>query len=306
MAATTRSAEASTWKQTLPILFLITFSAGVTPIVIRVTQGQGVPSLAIVFMRLALTVVTMAPYVFRQYRDDLERMSRADWLWGAAAGFWLALNLTALFFSLEYASVFITGIIRRLTPIWVIVPEIVLLGAVFSWRMWTGSVLAVVGVVVVTLGTGGGVSVGTRPLLGVMIAVVGSVCFGMYLLIGRRSSNRIPSLLYSWVVFVFAGVVALVIVLMTRTPLLGYEPVAYLWVGAVTLLAQYVGHLSINMGLKFFSATAMSILLQLSVVLSGVIAFFQFGEVPGTLQLVGSAVLIVGVVLASTEKNGEG
>ncbi len=277
-----------------------------TPIVIRVTQGQGVPSLAIVFMRLALTVMTMAPYVFRQYRDDLKRMSRADWLWGAAAGFWLALNLTALFFSLEYASVFITGIIRRLTPIWVIVPEIVLLGAVFSWRMWTGSVLAVVGVVVVTLGTGGGVSMGTRPLLGVMIAVVGSVCFGIYLLIGRRSSNRIPSLLYSWVVFVFAGVVALVIVLMTRTPLLGYEPVAYLWVGAVTLLAQYVGHLSINMGLKFFSATAMSILLQLSVVLSGVIAFFQFGEVPCTLQLVGSAVLIVGVVLASTEKNGEG
>jgi drug/metabolite transporter (DMT)-like permease len=289
------------WLRRGVLVVLITFAASLTPVVIRVAQGQGIPSLAILLIRMVLSTLVMTPYVLRRHAEAVTRLTRTDWLWAALAGFWLALNLLALFFALEYTSVLVTGIFRRTTPIWVIVPEILLLGAAFSWRTWTGSVLSVVGVMVVTVGTGGAVNAGSRPLLGALIALGGSVCFGVYLLIGRKLSGRLPSLVYSWLVFLFAAMVVGGVTAFTRTPLLGYTRTAYLWVVIVTFLSQYVGHVSINIGLKTFSATAMSILLELSVVLGAVIAFFQFNEIPSALQVVGAAVIIVGVVLASTE-----
>jgi len=282
---------------------LITFSAGVTPNAIRVTQNLGVPSLAIIAMRLIVVTLTMTVYVFRRQNDAVHKLTRSDVMWSAAAGFWLAMNLLALFFALEYTSILVTGVLRRTTPIWVVGPEVLLLGAIFSWRIWGASLLAVVGVIAITVGTSGGVNPGTKPLLGALIALGGSMCFGIYLLIGRFVSTRMPSLVYSWLVFAFAGLVTLIAVAITQTPLTGYSANAYLWVVIVTVLAQYLGHIVLNIGLHYFSATAIAIILEMSVVVSGVTAFIQFGEVPSTLQIIGSGVIIVGVILASRERS---
>lgn len=291
----------ASWKRILLIGSMITFSASATPIAIRITQDEGVPSLAILFIRFVITIIPLTLYVLRRHRRAIDRLTPSDWLWSGFSGIWLAFNLLALFFALEATSVFVVGVIRRTTPIWVIVPEVVLLGAVFSWRMWSGSILAVVGVIVVTLGAAVGVGVGENPLLGALIALGGSMCFGVYLLIGRKIAPRMPSTVYSWIVFTSTMLVTLVAVILTRTPLTGYTATGYLWVAITAVLSQYLGHLFINMGLQIFSATAMAILLELSVVISGVMAFFQFGEIPGTLQIAGSAVIILGVILASTE-----
>lgn len=287
------------------IIGFITFAASLTPIVIRITQTNGVPSIAIIFMRLTLGTLIMTPFVWRRYHTQIRALTRADWLWAFVSGFWLALNLLALFYALEYTSVLVTGILRRTTPVWIIVPEIVFLGAFFTWRTYSSTALSVIGVVLVTLGSTSGAGGGSNPLLGVVIALLGAIFLGMYLLIGRKLSSRVPSLVYSWMVFASAASVLWVVVLITQTPLTGYTPTAYGWVIVVTFLSQYAGHVSINLGLQMFSATTMSIIMELSVVLGGVLAFFQFGEVPTPLQLLGGGAVVIGVVVASMEKRKE-
>lgn len=287
--------------QSLLIISLITFAASTTPIAIRYAQDTGIPSLALVFLRLVLSCVFMTPIVLARYGDALRRLSWQDYAWGVLAGFWLALNLLTLFYALEYTSVLVTGILRRTTPVWIILPEILLLGAVFTWRTWVGTAFSVVGVVAVTLGAAGAVNAGTQPLLGAGFAIAGSIFIGIYLLIGRKLSKRMPSLLYSWIVFICAGITTGVFMLITRTPVTGYSLEGYMWVIVVTILAQYLGHISINLGLKRFSATMMSIILELSVVLSSLIAFFQFAEVPTHLQIAGSVLIIAGVVVSSRD-----
>lgn len=284
------------------IMLTLVFSAGVTPIAIRIAQGEGIPSLVIVWMRLWLVSLGLLPLVWVRYRQDLARLTRRQALLAGLAGFWLALNLLLLFVSLEYTSVLMTSLLRRTTPMWIVLPEILIFGVVFSRRFWISLVVTLVGVALVGLGGLTAVQAGNDPLLGGALALVGSFCFGAYLLIGRQLNNLIPPLLYSFLVFSSAAICVSLAVAATGTPISGYSLEAYLWALVVTILAQVLGHLGMNLALQFLRATALAILLQVGVVLSAVIALLVFGEAPSVVQVAGSALVIYGVVVVTYEQ----
>ena len=173
---------------------------------------------------------------------------------------------------------------------------------IFSRRFWLSLVITLIGVALVGLGGLSAIQCGSDPLLGAAIAIVGSLCFGIYLLIGRQLNNVIPPLLYSFVVFFCAALVTAGFVAVSGTPVFGYSTESYLWSILVAVLAQVFGHIMMNLALQFFTATAMSIVLQIGVVVSAVIAYFTFGEVPSLLQVIGGALVVYGVIVATMEQ----
>lgn len=289
--------------KSIALLITIVISAAVTPITIRIVQDEGMPSSVILFIRLWLISFALLPVVYSRYRRQLYRLTQQELLLSMVAGFWLAMNLFMLFLALEYTSVLMTGILRRTTPLWTIIPEIVFLGAIFTRRIWFSLSFSLVGVVLVAFGGFSGLDAGSHPLLGAGMAVFGALCFGIYMLIGRGVQKGMPSLLYSYLVFTSAAIVTSIFVVVTDTPIAGYSTDAYLWTLVVTFLSQVMGHMMINYALKSFSATAMSIVLQVGVVLSAVIAIFTFGEIPTFWQVIGSVLVIIGVVLATMEQS---
>jgi drug/metabolite transporter (DMT)-like permease len=290
-------------RRALFIIVTLIFSSGVTPIVIRITQGEGMPSLVIVFIRLWLISFALFPIVWIRYREQLFNLTVRQWALSFVAGFWLVMNLFMLFISLEYTSVLVTSVLRRTTPLWIVLPEIVLFGAIFSRRFWGSLLMTIIGVLMIGVGGLTAIEGGTQPLLGAGMASFGAVCFGIYLLIGRKLNNVIPSLLYSFMVFLCSAIVTTVFMLVTDTPVTGYPASGYIWTLIVTVLAQVLGHIFINLGLQIFTATAMAIILQIGVVVSAVIALFTFGEIPSLMQVIGSILVIVGVVVATIEQN---
>lgn len=274
-----------------------------TPIAIRYTQAEGVPSLVIVVLRLWLISIGLFPLVWTRYRKQLLSLTWRQWALSLIAGFWLAMNLFMLFISLEYSSVLVTSVLRRTTPLWIVLPEIVLFGAMFSKRFWGSLVITIIGGIMIGFGGLNVVNAGSDPLLGAGLASFGAVCFGIYLLIGRNLNNAIPTLLYSFVVFLSSGIVTTFLIIITDTPVTGYSTSGYLWVLGVTILAQVLGHIPINMALQIFSATAMAILLQIGVVMSAIFAMFLFSEIPSVIQIIGSVLVIAGVVIATVEQS---
>ena len=289
-------------KRALLIILTMVFSAGVTPIAIRITQSEGIPSLVIVFVRLWLVSLGLLPLVLSRYRQDLARLTPRHWLLSGIAGFWLSVNLVLLFVSLEYTSVLMTSVLRRTTPMWIVLPEIIIFGVVFSRRSWLSLVVTLIGVTMVGVGGLSAIQAGSDPLFGGVLAIFGSFCFGAYLLIGRRLNNLIPPMLYSFLVFFSSALVTTVFVAFTKTPVVGYPINGYLWAVVVTLLAQVLGHLFMNLALQHFTATAVAIILQVGVVLSAVIALLLFGEIPSLLQIIGSALIIYGVIVTTIEQ----
>ncbi len=289
-------------RRRLIIIVTMIFSAAVTPIAIRITQSEGVPSLVIVLIRLWLVSIALLPWIWLRCRRELLSLTSRQVLLSGISGFWLALNLLLLFVSLEYTSVLMTSLLRRTTPLWIVLPEILIFGVIFSRRFWLSLALTLIGVALVGLGGLTAIEAGRDPLLGGALALIGSLCFGAYLLIGRQLNNVIPPLLYSFVVFLSAALVTSVFVALSATPVTGYSSQGYLWVIIVTILAQAMGHLMMNLALQHFTATALAIILQTAVVGSALIALFLFGEIPSLMQIIGSALVIYGVVFATLEQ----
>ena len=280
---------------------LVIIAAASAPIVIRQAQQAGVPSLYIIAVRLLLTSLILAPLVFKNHRHRtvLSRLHKREWLLIVGSSLAFALNLVLLFLALEYTSVLVTSVMRRTTPLWVIWLEVLFLGVAFTRKVWFGLLLTLIGGILVGLGSEGAIEAGRQPLLGACLALVGSVSVGLYLLIGRRFRNGLPSLVYSWLVFTGGTFFIFVSLLLTRTPFSGYSTAGYFWVIVVTFLTQFLGHIPMNYGLRYFPATIMSVILQVAVVVSGLLAFLFFNEAPSLTQMIGSLIILIGVLLVS-------
>jgi len=281
----------------------VIFAAAAAPIFIRFAQTEGVPSLSIIFIRLLLTSLILSPFIFRSARLELRALTRKDWFWVLLAGGMHAVNLSLLFFSLELTSVLVNSVLRQTTPLWVIWFEILFLHAVFARRVWLGVVLTVVGSTLVGLGGAGGV--GGHPLLGGGLALVNAFTNSLYLIIGRKIRDHLSFLTYSWIVFFGAALVTGLLLLGTHTSLLGYSFLGYFWVIIITIIAQFLGHIPINAALHRFSATRVSLTLQLSVAVAGLFAFMFLGEIPNLLEVAGGVFIMAGVSLSVLENKGE-
>src|SRR5690606_33796132 len=99
------------------------------------------------------------------------------------------------------------------TPLWIIGPEMIFFGAVFTRRVWLGMAITIIGGVLIGIGSsGGGAGLGSAPLTGAIMAAFGAGCVGFYMLIGRQLSRKLSALAYSWVVFTCAALVMIVFV----------------------------------------------------------------------------------------------
>lgn len=290
-------------RQSILIIAAILTAAAVTPILIRYAQNEGIPSIVLIFIRLWLIVLALAPIVWRRYPDAFSKLTIRQWGLCAFAGFWMAMNLLMLFYALEYTTVLVTSVLRRTTPLWIIAPEVLFLGALFSRRLLISVIVSFIGVLMISVGGAASLELGNQPLIGAAMASFGAICLGIYLLIGRSLRDALPSLAYSLLVFFVGALIISLVIIVTRTPILGYSPLGYLWAFVIFFFAQVLGQVFINLGLQRFSATAMAVFLQVSVVISAIIAVFTFNEIPTTWQIIGSVLVIVGVLLITYERN---
>jgi drug/metabolite transporter (DMT)-like permease len=128
---------------------------------------------------------------------------------------------------------------------------------------------------------------------------MGAVAVAVYFIIGRKLRGSLSLLAYIWLVYSCAALVLLLAVVLTGVPILGYPSQAYLWLVGLAIIPQLMGHTSFNYVLKFFPATYVSIATQLEPAASAAIAYFLFSEVPSVVQIIGSIVILAGILLAT-------
>jgi drug/metabolite transporter (DMT)-like permease len=80
---------------------------------------------------------------------------------------------------------------------------------------------------------------------------------------------------------------------------LGYSPRGYGAILLLTLTAQLIGHGIHNYVLRRLSATTVAITSQLGTVISLILAFVFFHELPNELQIPGMIAMIVGVTFVN-------
>ncbi len=296
------SQSSRTQPDTLPvsvfgILFIGVLAASCAAIFIRFAQIDGMSSPVIAAGRLTLSALLLTPFTVMRHRADLISLNLHDLLLSSAAGFFLAVHFASWIASLEYTSVLISVVFVSTGPLWVALLEWLLFKAQFGRLVLFGLGLAFIGGLVI--GTAGGSDDGTgqQPVLGGGLALLGAVTIALYLLIGRRVRAKLPLLPYIWIVYGFAALFLIALVISGGQPVTGFSPSSYLWLIVLALVPQLIGHTSFNYALRYLPATLVSIAGQMEPIGSAVLALIIFAELPTAAQIGGSAAIIAGVLL---------
>lgn len=159
--------------------------------------------------------------------------------------------------------------------------------------------IVLVGVALISGAIGGG-AYGANPGLGVVLGLATAVCYGAYLLTIRRGGRDLrrpagPVAIATVSTAVVAAVAGLVIGDLDPLP-----PVASLaWLALLGLTSQSLGYLLISISLTRLPAVLTSIILLTQPVMTVALAIVLLGEAPSMIQIVGVALVIGGIGVAT-------
>jgi drug/metabolite transporter (DMT)-like permease len=141
----------------------------------------------------------------------------------------------------------------------------------------------------------------SASLVGDLLAFLGGVAAGFYLLAGRRLRQRIPLLAYAFVVYVSAaGVLFLYTVGLGESLVpvgdVRREIVLFL---AMALIPQIGGHTLYNWSLRWVSAPVVSLSLVGEPIGSSLLAWVLLSQVPSVAVGIGGALALIGIYLAA-------
>ena len=120
----------------------------------------------------------------------------------------------------------------------------------------------------------------------------------VYFLIGRHVRRTVSLPEYAALSYGTAAALVLLLCLATRTPLVGFAPMTYAYLVLLAVVPQLIGHSTLNWALRRLSASRVSVFVLGEPVCSTLLAIGIFGEVPGRLNVLGAAIILVGIYLS--------
>ena len=168
--------------------------------------------------------------------------------------------------------------------------------------MTEGLLLSIAGSALMAAGDGGLASLAiTNPeaLLGDLLALGCAIMDSAYPMVGSRMRTFTPTFIYSTLVYGFSALYLVAACLAAGLPFSGYRPASYMYLIALAVIPQIIGHTSINWALKHVRASMVSITILGEPVGSALLAWLFFSETIGTLQGAGIAAIFAAIILGS-------
>jgi S-adenosylmethionine uptake transporter len=242
-------------------------------LVVTLSVGQ------VVFIRSIGAFIVLGPMIAHQGPRVLFVMDR-PWLQFARAI--LAAVETLLFYAAVYylpladvMSFYMAG------PIYVAALSHMLLGETVGWRRWTAILVGFCGVLVMLQPTG-------AFSLASIYAVIGSILFGLTIILGRLLRGTSDTTLVTWQTVGTLIVGGLLMIGEWKTPN-AVEWAGMLLLGVVACLA----HLMIVRALKLAPAAMLAPLHYTMLLWAAIFGWAFFGDVPGMRILLGSAIIVL-------------
>ncbi len=267
--------------------------------------AHGVPPLVIAAYRLTFATLILTPIVFGRHTAELRQMSRRDWIIAMISGVFLGLHFATWISSLAYTTITSSVVLVSTSPIWVALVSWLLLRERLSRPIVLGLIITVVGGFVVGLSDSAGFGVSGVQLWGDFLALAGAWFVAGYLLIGRRLRHRMSLIAYIFIVYGTAAICLIVLALASggsfATDPLGtaYPPIAFVWLILLAILPQLLGHSSYNYALRYLPTTYVAVVALAEPIGTSILAFLLLHEVPPSLTIIGAAIILIGIGIAS-------
>ena len=297
----------------LPFAITIAILAvSTSSIFIRFAQADGAPSLVIAALRMSIATVILMPFALTKHIDEIKRFTLNEILLGVFSGIFLALHFATWISSLEYTSVASSVVFVSTGPLWVALLSPFLLKEHLARTAIFGLILSLAGGTIIGLSDAcvweSGLSCPAmqdilqgRAMWGNFLSLLGAFALTGYLIIGRKLRDGITLIPYIFMVYGVAAIALIFIMFATGNSPLGFAPKTYGWIFLLAVLPQLIGHSTFNWSLKYMPAAFVAITILGEPVGSAILAFFILNEIPTLVTIVGGALILSGIYLASRQ-----
>jgi drug/metabolite transporter (DMT)-like permease len=143
-----------------------------------------------------------------------------------------------------------------------------------------------------------------RAMWGNFLALVGAWTVSGYLIIGRKLRATLSLIPYIFLVYGLCAITLILVMLAAGQSPFGYPARTYGWIFLLAAFPQLLGHSTYNWVLRYVSATLVALITLVEPIASAVLAYFILHETPSNGVLLGGALILAGIYLASRSKAG--
>jgi drug/metabolite transporter (DMT)-like permease len=251
------------------------------------------PALAVAFWRNGLAAVALTPVTLGPRRSEFRSAARRDRVFCVLAGLALAAHFATWMPSVQLGSVATATALVATQPVW---QGLIAAGQGRrpSTVGWVGIGFAVAGA---AWATGADVGVSRQAVLADVLALLGGMAAAVYTALGERARTRLSTTTYTWICYGVCALVLLVVCVVGRVRLVGYDAQTWAAILAILVGAQLLGHSMFNYALHRTSATTVSVLILLEVPGAALLAWLWLGQTVRLAALPGLALLLIGVAV---------
>ena len=276
-------------------------------IVAKLVLTSGLSSMRLTQVRCGGAFLILGAYVFFRYRNRL-RTTKQELPWLAAYGLVGFMAVQAFYFvAIARMHVSIGLIIEFTAPIWIVMWLRYVMKKYVPPLMWISISMAFGGLLLIAQVWKGQ----TLDPIGVSAALVDAIALAIYFLLGEKLTRTRDAETLSVYGFGFASLGLLILMPIWDYPvgiftqsinlqgiLADYNVPGWVLIAWIILMGTIAPYLLVVNGIKLLSASTASVMGMAEPVLAGIFAWIWISEKWNVVQLIGGAVVIVGIIFA--------
>ena len=288
-------------------LFISIASVSTAAILIKTVSFHEQFPLTIAFYRLLFTTLLVFLFVLfrKKIRTELLNLSKESFLIMFLIGLILAAHFAFWVSSLGKTSVASSVILVTAHPLLVGPASHYFLKERLSKANVIGILISVLGVIILVYGNNI-YSFGTIDTLeGNILAILGGIAAGLYILGGRKVRKTVSIWSYAFVVYTIATIVLFLLCIFSESPIYGISHQDYALIFIMAVFAGILGHTLYNWSLRYVRASIASVVLLGEPIGSSILAFVLpwIGQIPSNYTIFGGAIILSGIYLTARKAN---
>ncbi len=250
--------------------------------------------------RMGITSLILLPLVPAKYLSQIRKIKRNELLFMIAIGMILALHFGSWIASLEETSVASSVILVTSHPLLVAIVSHYIFREKLQTIGYIGIIIAFTGIIILTIGDYG---LGGSNLKGDVLALIGSIAAGIYILGGRKSRRSVSLIPYVFIVYSICTICLLAACVAVSAPLYPLPLSEYELFILMAIIPTILGHTFYNYALKYVKAQLISVSLLGEPIGSSILAYILLSEAAPRFTIIGGALILPGIYLAYIGRN---
>ena len=285
-------------------LFISIASVSTAAVLIKTVSIHAQFPFSVAFFRLLFTTLIVLPFVIfrKNIRKELLSLSKESFLIMLIIGLILAAHFALWISSLGKTSVASSVILVTAHPLLVGPLSHYFLKERLSKANTIGIIISVIGVIILIYGnTIYSSEIKIDTLEGNILAILGGIAAGLYILGGRKVRKNVSVWSYAFVVYSIATIILFLLCLISQSPIYGISPQDYGLILLMAILAGILGHTLYNWSLEYVRASVASVVLLGEPIGSTLLAIILpwISQIPSEYTIFGGAIILTGIYLTA-------